>query len=106
MWRTIVRDDGNGMSFFLVIMGAGVGAFAAAFRPAGMARAMIGVSIMQAMLGIAVATAPPTASMPDGMPRALAFCGFFIALWLISAAFFRASAQGDGRPAAAAPAGR
>ena len=58
VWTTVVRDDGNGIGFFLLIMAAAVGAFSAWFRPAGMARTMLGVAIMQVLLGIAIATAP------------------------------------------------
>jgi hypothetical protein len=101
VWTTIVHDDGGGMGFFLVIMAAGVGAFSAWFRPAGMARTMLGVAIMQALLGLAIATAPLTASIPGGPFRAWLFSGFFAALWLISAAFFRAAAKGDREAVAA-----
>src|SRR5262245_28761409 len=94
VWTTIVRDDGTGAGFFLVIMAAGVGAFAAWFRPAGMARTMVGVAIMQAVFGIAIATAPSTASLPGGAFKPLLYSGFFAALWLVSAAFFRAAARG------------
>jgi hypothetical protein len=58
-----------------------------------MARTMLGVAIMQALLGVAIATAPSTASMPDGSFRALLFSGFFTALWLISATFFRVASK-------------
>ena len=95
VWTTIVRDDGNGIGFFLLIMAAAVGGFAAWFRPAGMARTMIGVAFMQAMLGLAIATAPSTAAMPDGSLRILVFSGFFAALWLVSAVLFRAAAKGE-----------
>lgn len=93
VWTTIVRDDGNGIGFLLLVVAAMVGGFAAWFRPAGMARAMLGVAIMQALLGIAVATAPSTANTPDGSFRALMFSGFFAVLWLVSATFFRAAAK-------------
>ncbi len=95
VWTSIVRDDGSGAGFFLVIMAAGVGAFAAWFRPAGMARTMVGVAAMQAMLGIATATAPVTANVPDGPLKALLFSGFFALLWLVSAACFGAAAKGE-----------
>ena len=91
VWTTVVRDDGTGIGWFLVIMAALVGSFSAWFRPAGMARTMLGVAIMQALLGVAIATAPSTASTPDGPLKALLFSGFFAALWLISAALFRAA---------------
>lgn len=95
VWTTIVRDDGNGIGFFLVIMAAAVGGFSAWFRPAGMARTMFGVAIMQALLGLAIATAPSTASIPDGPFRASLYSGFFTVLWLMSAIFFRAAAKED-----------
>jgi hypothetical protein len=101
VWTTIVRDDGTGMSYFLLVMAAVVGGFSAWFEPAGMARTMLGVAIMQALLGVATATAPSTASQPDGSVRALLFGGVFAALWLISAACFRAaSRRGSSRVAA------
>lgn len=95
VWTTIVRDDGNGIGFFLLIMAAAVGGFSAWFRPAGMARTMLGVAIMQVLLGLAIATAPSTSSLPDGSFKALLFSAVFAALWLISAAFFRAAAKAD-----------
>lgn len=87
-WTTIVRDDGSGAGFFLIIMALGVGGFAAEFRAKGMARTMLGVAVMQAMFGLAVATAPITAAAPGGIARALAFNGCFVVLWLMSAALF------------------
>ncbi|MEO7690208.1 MAG: hypothetical protein ABIS51_13070 [Sphingomonas sp.] len=101
VWITIVRDDGTGISFFLLIMAAAVGGFSAWFRPAGMARTMLGVAIMQALLGLAIATAPSTASVPGGPFKILVFSGFFAAIWLISAAFFRAAAKRNQKAVAA-----
>lgn len=101
VWTTLVRDDGTGMGFFLVIMAAAVGGFAAWFRAAGLARTMLGVAIMQALLGIAIATAPSTASMPNGSFKAFLYSGFFTALWLISATFFRVASKSDPKAAAA-----
>ena len=95
VWTTIVRDDGTGVGWFLVIMAAVVAAFAAWFQPAGMARAMIGVAAMQLLLGIAIATAPVTALVPGAVMRAWTASGGFAALWLVSAACFRAAAKGD-----------
>ncbi|HEV8406289.1 MAG TPA: hypothetical protein VGQ34_00010 [Sphingomicrobium sp.] len=93
VWTTIVRDDGNGIGFLMLVVAALVGAFSAWFQPAGMARAMLGIAVMQALLGIAVATAPSTASMPDGSFKALMFSCIFVALWLISAIFFRTASK-------------
>jgi len=94
VWTTIVRDDGNGIGFLLLVVGAAVGAFAAWFRAAGMARAMFGVAVMQALLSVAIATAPVTARVPDAPFRFLAFGAVFTALWLMSATFFGVAARG------------
>jgi predicted membrane channel-forming protein YqfA (hemolysin III family) len=93
VWTTVVRDDDTGIGFFLLIMAAVTGAFAAWFQPAGMARSMLGVAIMQVLFGVAIATAPSTASTPDGGSRVLLFSGVFTVLWLVSAACFRAAAK-------------
>jgi hypothetical protein len=93
VWTTLVRDDGTGMDFFLLVMAAGLGGFAASFRPAGMARTMLGVAVMQALLGLAIATAPSTAGMAGSALKVVLFNGFFAVLWLISAAFFRAATK-------------
>ena len=95
VWTTVVRDDGNGIGFFMLIMAVVVGAFAAWFRPAGLARTMIGVAIMQLLLGMLIATAPSTTIIPGGVVKILLFSAVFAGLWLISAAFFRAAAKGD-----------
>lgn len=100
VWTTIVRDDGTGMNFFLLIMAAVVGAFSAWFRPAGMARTMAGVAVMQILLGIAIATAPSITRTPGGSSRALMFSAVFTILWLISAALFRAAAKRNRQPSA------
>ena len=96
VWTTIVRDDGNGMGFFMVIMAVGVGWFAAGFRPMGMARTMIGIAIMQTTVGMLIATAPVTANV-SGQSLALLFSGFFAVLWLVSGAFFRTAAKTERR---------
>jgi hypothetical protein len=94
VWTTIVRDDGNAIGFFMVIMAVAVGWFAAGFRSAGMARTMLGVAVMQAAVGSLIATAPVTANVPGESVRALIYSGFFTVLWLISGAFFRAATTG------------
>jgi hypothetical protein len=93
VWTTIVRDDGNGIGFFMVIMAVAVGWFAAGFRAAGMARTMLGVAIMQAAVGGLIATAPITANVPGESLKALLFSGVFLLLWLVSGAFFRTAAK-------------
>lgn len=89
MWTTIVRDDSGGAAAIMLILAAAVGSYAARFQPAGMARAMVGVSVMQAALGGLAATAPITASYPDGPLKAVLFNGAFSLLWLGAAGLFR-----------------
>ena len=93
VWTTIVRDDGDGIGYFMVIMAAVVGSFSAWFQAAGMARTMVGVAVMQALLGSLIATAPITALAPNGPLKALLFNGVFAVFWLISAAFFRIASK-------------
>ena len=100
VWTTVVRDDGTGIGWFLVIMAAVVGSFSAWLRPAGMARTMLGVAIMQTLLGALIATAPSTASMPGASLKALLFSAVFAALWLVAAALFRIATKGNHRVAA------
>ena len=100
VWTTIVRDDGSGMGNFGVILAAMVAAFATRFQADGIARGMLGVSVMQALVCIAAATAPMTATVPDGVLKAWLFNGVFAALWLVSAAcFYRAATSAETRRA-------
>jgi MFS family permease len=95
VWTTIVRDDGTGMGYFMVILAGVVGSFSAWFRPAGMARTMLGLAVLQVLLGIATVTAPSTATVPDGAFKAAVFSGVFTVLWLICATLFRAAAKAN-----------
>lgn len=74
-------------------MAAMVGAFATCFRPSGLARTMLAVAAMQVLVGIAIATAPITAAEPDGVLKAIISATVFAALWLLSAALFRAASK-------------
>jgi hypothetical protein len=47
---------------------------------------------MQALIGVAVATAPSTASLPGGVFRIALASGTYAALWLMSALCFRLAA--------------
>ena len=97
VWTTIVRDNGTGEAFFLLILAAAVGGYTARFRPDGMARAMLGVAVMQVLLTLLMVTAPVTAEVPDGVFKAWLFGGGFTALWLVSGALFhRAARAGHG----------
>lgn len=101
VWGTIVHDDGNGIGFFMVVMAAGVGALAAWFRADGMARAIVGVAVMQLCVGGLVATAPVTALNPGGPMRAMLFSAGLAAMWLLSAAFFHRASKCEAQAAVA-----
>lgn len=95
VWTTIVRDDGTGEAFFMLILAAAVGGYTARFRPGGMARTMLGVAMMQILLTLLVVTAPVTAQVADGVFKAWLFGGGFTMLWLVSAVLFRRSAKNE-----------
>lgn len=89
VWINVVAgmvsaDHPANLSFFGLVLTAAVGAFAAGFRAAGLARAMLGVAGAQALLAVAIATAPST-EVPLGV---LMLNAFFVALWLVSAGCF------------------
>lgn len=93
IWTTIVRDDGMGVGSFMVILAAAVGAFAGRFRADALARTMLGVAGMQVLLTIAIVTAPSTATVPDGVLKALISGTLFTGLWLLAAVLFRRAAR-------------
>lgn len=101
VWTTIVRDDGNGIGYFMAILAAAVGAFATRFEDDGLARTMMGVALMHGVLGLAIATAPITATIPEGQSQAIWSNALFAALWLLAGASFRLAAtrrQSGDRP--------
>ncbi len=94
VWTSIVRDEGSAAGNFMIILAAAVGGYACRFEAAGLARNMAGVATMQLILGLLTATAPITATLPGGVPKAFAFHAVFTLLWLASAALFRSAARG------------
>jgi hypothetical protein len=86
-------DNAANVGYFVLVLTAGVSAFAARARPDGMARAMLGVGVVQATLTALTATAPSTADDPRGVAGVLLLSGYFTLLWLVSAAAFRRAAR-------------
>jgi hypothetical protein len=79
-----------------VVVAAMACSFVAKLQPDGMARAMLATAGVQAILGLMVATAPITARVdPMGAQGVLMVTGFFVALWLASAALFHRSAWAE-----------
>ena len=89
------NDNPVNQGFFGVVVTAAACTFVARFRPDGMARAMLAVAGVQALLAMAVATAPSTAQDPMGPSGVLALSAFFVALWLVAAALFHRSARAE-----------
>jgi hypothetical protein len=88
------EDNPVNQGFYLVVAAAAACAFTARFRADGMARAMLAVAALQALLALAIATAPSTARIePMGAMGVLALSGGFAALWLVAAALFHKSAR-------------
>lgn len=99
VWINVVTgmvggDDPANLSFFMLILAAAVGGFAAGFRAEGLARAMLGVAGAQALLAVVIATAPST-ERPLGI---LMLNSFFAALWLISAGCFWNASRSEAAP--------
>lgn len=93
IWTTIVRDDSTGEGYFMIVLAAGMAGFATRLNPACMARAMAGVALMQIALGLLIATAPITATVPGGPVKILIFNAVFAGLWLAAAVCFWNSAR-------------
>ena len=86
------EENPTNMGFFMVVAGAAACAFTARFTPGGMARAMVAAAGLQALVGLAVATAPVNAAESV---KVLALSGGFVALWLLTATLFHRSAAPD-----------
>lgn len=93
VWTSIVRDEGSAAGNFMIILATTVGGYACRFDAGGLARTMAGVATMQLILGLLTATAPITATLPGGVPKAFAFHAVFMLLWLASAVLFRTAAR-------------
>ncbi|HEV7660524.1 MAG TPA: hypothetical protein VGO55_11835 [Allosphingosinicella sp.] len=90
------EDNPVNLAFYLVVVTAAACAFTARFRADGMARAMLAVAGVQALLAAVIATAPSTVrDDPKGPLGVLALSAGFIALWLVSAALFHKAARND-----------
>jgi len=87
------EDNPMNFNFFMLVFAAAVGAYTARGEPAAMARAMLGVVVVQALLAIAIVTAPSIASEPAGVFRVSLLCSVFAGFWLLSAALFRRASR-------------
>lgn len=88
------EDNPVNLGFYIVVLTAGACAFTARLRADGMARAMLAVAGVQALLAAVIATAPSTVrDDPKGPLGVLALSAGFAALWLLSAALFHKAAR-------------
>lgn len=88
------EDNPVNQGFYMVVAAAGACAFTARLRADGMARAMVAVAGLQALLAAAVATAPSTViADAKGPMGVLVLSGGFVVLWLIAGALFHRSAR-------------
>ena len=88
------EDNPANQGFFMVVATAAACAFTARLRADGMARAMVAVAGVQALLGAAIATAPATVINDAKGPLGVAvLSGGFVALWLLAAFLFHRSAR-------------
>jgi hypothetical protein len=90
------EDNPVNLAFFLIVLTAAACAFTARLRADGMARAMLAVAAVQALVALVIATAPSTLrDDPKGPMGVLALSAGFAALWLVSAALFHKAARND-----------
>ena len=89
-------DNPQNQGFYGVAVTAAACAFVARLQADGMARAMLATAGTQALLGLAVSTAPITASDPNGPLGVALLSAGFVALWLLAAWSFQASARANG----------
>lgn len=88
------EDNPANQGFFGVVVTALACVFVARLKAENMARAMVATAAAQALLGIAVATAPSTASLaPHGPTGIVILSSGLVVAWLGSAALFRRAAQ-------------
>lgn len=92
----IIGDEGNPANWMYggVLAIGLMGALLARFQSQGMARALAGTALAQALVAVIALIA--------GWGNALILTGLFVALWLTSAQLFRRAAR-EQRPAGAAP---
>ena len=86
------EDNPANQGFFGVVVTAMACAFVARFRAGEMARAMLAVAGVQALLALMLATAPANAR--DVQPI-LVLSGAFVLAWLLSAGLFWRSARAE-----------
>ena len=91
----IIGSENNPLNlmFFGVIAAAIVGAIAARFEAAGMARAMIVAAVLQGLIGVGTLITGWGASEPPGLIKLFILIEFFAATWLLSAWLFRRAAR-------------
>ena len=85
------ENDGINLMFAGVLLVAAVGGLFAAFKPAGMSRAMVAAGIAQ-LLAVGVGLA-----MGEFQPLELALTGLFALPWFASALLFRKAARDQAR---------
>ena len=88
------ENDGINLMFAGVLLVAAVGGLLAAFKPAGMSRAMVAAGIAQ-LLAVGAGLA-----MGEFQPLELALTGLFALPWFASALLFRKAARDQARNAA------
>jgi hypothetical protein len=94
------EDNPVNQGFFMVVATAAACAFTARLRADGMARAMVATAGVQALLGLAIATAPSTVINDAKGPLGVAVLSAgFTSLWLLAGFFFHRGAR-QGAPGA------
>ena len=95
-WISMVAGDPDiTVGTFVLVLMAGVCAFAVRARAKGLARAMLGLAAVQAILTALAATDPSAAGDPKGIAGVVLVGGYFAVLWLVAAALFQRSVRAE-----------
>ncbi len=87
------EDDFRNAYYFCEVLLVAAASFAAALRPAGMMRAMLGAAGFQALITAAAFFDGWGAEEPPGAFALLGLNSVFVGLWLFAAALFRRAAE-------------
>ena len=96
LWAMVVRDDGSGGGIIMMVLGAGMAAWAVRFEAVGMARVAVGMAVLQLLSGSLIATATPTLADPGASLRMMVGAVVLAGVWLGVAWVFRRAAVGSG----------
>ena len=102
----IIGDEGSANAMYLGVLVIGfVGALLAGFAPRGMSRALLATAVAQALVPVIALAWVPEERFAPGVIPVMGLNGVFVAMWLVSAALFRFSANSSSTTSGQRPLG-